>query len=844
MRTIRNSLLTAPSRQTSHLFSKKNDENTFFSQTSSKTGNFFNTSFVQPKKSDNSSDLNLENEANENFQNRIKKQSIGPSVLQRKCDTCEKCEKCEQEEKNTSLNEQPDDMVMTKSMEDSTRNSGENNSNSSSDTLENTLQASKSRGKSLPVDSQMEMEQVFGTSFDKVKVHTDSKADVMNKQLQAKAFTHGEHMYFSKGSFDTSTKEGKKLLSHELTHVVQQTKDSAPKSVQRTIGDGHDLQSSRFSGNSKLEAAFDNETLIRIGANGSHVHAIQQAVVDAGHPLPKFGVDGSFGSETHASVRSYQKKKILTVDGIVGPETMGDLDQFFTDSPPNTKIPPITNICSILESDENTKTDENGLVAVSSLTEEQKELTGDTPTVNLPNGKEAIECKTPSNKKDCKDFCGCPLPASNYKGSVGDLALTMDKAVAFHENNPTPGKDPRKHICPPKGTPVRVLSIIPVGAMILLKVRFCNGPLPDKQGNMVTEVFIQQQFVHNGKKLNIKGTDEVTMLNEIELEAEGAHPGSQPDWDVAHDPSSHGQVEINGSDKKPKVKIKGKKLSSLKGDVKIKVSVCGMIALHRLTVVQPFTPNLPTPIVPSKPLGPKKTDKTPFFCEPFTNSLDEKSARSFAEIGLKKFISLFHGNDKDVLHLYMTYLNKPKVGTTGTLFPREFFSNPTSNFVKSFMKDPETIKHKDALQKLIVSRIRSNPKLVPPVGKTTLVLPFRTVLKDSELLDLNMRFKNGLTRIPGLVAGGPGKDSSDAGDDVRNVDGQFSVTNQGGGTLRILIKYTFDVFDAIDFCPGNSGGMLGLPLTMRLSRLEATPNVPTYDTPFEVLFNLKDDIIV
>ena len=39
--------------------------------------------------------------------------------------------------------------------------------------------------------------------------------------------------------------------------------------LQRTIGDGHDLQSARFAGDSVLEACFDNERLLQFGSRGT-----------------------------------------------------------------------------------------------------------------------------------------------------------------------------------------------------------------------------------------------------------------------------------------------------------------------------------------------------------------------------------------------------------------------------------------------------------------------------------------------------------------------------------------------------------------------------------------------
>lgn len=86
-----------------------------------------------------------------------------------------------------------------------------------------TLQQKKGTGSALPKDTLQEMNQSFGADFSSVSVHFDDVAQRMNQQIQAQAFTHGMDIFFNKGKFNPSTKEGKHLLAHELTHVLQQS---------------------------------------------------------------------------------------------------------------------------------------------------------------------------------------------------------------------------------------------------------------------------------------------------------------------------------------------------------------------------------------------------------------------------------------------------------------------------------------------------------------------------------------------------------------------------------------------------------------------------------------------
>jgi hypothetical protein len=66
------------------------------------------------------------------------------------------------------------------------------------------------------------MEGAFGADFSGVRVHTDAQSDSLNKSIQAKAFTTGSDIFFSKGAYDPGSQDGQQLLGHELTHVVQQ----------------------------------------------------------------------------------------------------------------------------------------------------------------------------------------------------------------------------------------------------------------------------------------------------------------------------------------------------------------------------------------------------------------------------------------------------------------------------------------------------------------------------------------------------------------------------------------------------------------------------------------------
>jgi hypothetical protein len=88
---------------------------------------------------------------------------------------------------------------------------------------ESQLKSLRGSGKPLPKDLRSFMEPRFGADFGGVRVHSGGEAVQLNRELNAKAFTHGQDIYFGAGRYQPGTDAGKHLIAHELTHVIQQT---------------------------------------------------------------------------------------------------------------------------------------------------------------------------------------------------------------------------------------------------------------------------------------------------------------------------------------------------------------------------------------------------------------------------------------------------------------------------------------------------------------------------------------------------------------------------------------------------------------------------------------------
>jgi outer membrane biosynthesis protein TonB len=93
----------------------------------------------------------------------------------------------------------------------------------------NYIAAINGKGNPLPAQSNNFFTNKMGYDFSDVKIHTGKEAGESASNINAKAYTIRNHIVFNEGQYNTESSEGKKLLAHELTHVVQQ--DSTEKMV-------------------------------------------------------------------------------------------------------------------------------------------------------------------------------------------------------------------------------------------------------------------------------------------------------------------------------------------------------------------------------------------------------------------------------------------------------------------------------------------------------------------------------------------------------------------------------------------------------------------------------------
>jgi Domain of unknown function (DUF4157) len=155
--------------------------------------------------------------------------------VQRKCAECEKEEKKvhrmenkKEEDKKLMREEDKKEEDSIQKKEDSKEEKEKlqkkeaGTTSASSPGVSNYISSISSKGNPLSAQANHFFSSRMGYDFSKVKIHTGKDAADSAKDINAKAYTVGNNIVFNEGQFNTESVEGKKLMAHELTHVVQQ----------------------------------------------------------------------------------------------------------------------------------------------------------------------------------------------------------------------------------------------------------------------------------------------------------------------------------------------------------------------------------------------------------------------------------------------------------------------------------------------------------------------------------------------------------------------------------------------------------------------------------------------
>ncbi len=90
--------------------------------------------------------------------------------------------------------------------------------------MESSITTLKGGGRALAESERKFFEPRFGYNFSQVRLHTDTRAAASAVALNAQAYTYGHDIVFGAGRYQPNTAQGRRLLAHELTHVIQGSK--------------------------------------------------------------------------------------------------------------------------------------------------------------------------------------------------------------------------------------------------------------------------------------------------------------------------------------------------------------------------------------------------------------------------------------------------------------------------------------------------------------------------------------------------------------------------------------------------------------------------------------------
>ena len=123
-----------------------------------------------------------------------------------------KCEHCEEEEKKMQ------------------RKENGNEPGEASAQVENYVNSLSGNGNPMSEKEKSFFESRMGYDFSNVRLHTDAVAAKSAQSINALAYTTDNNIVFNQGQYAPGTDSGKKLLGHELTHVVQQNETASYQS--------------------------------------------------------------------------------------------------------------------------------------------------------------------------------------------------------------------------------------------------------------------------------------------------------------------------------------------------------------------------------------------------------------------------------------------------------------------------------------------------------------------------------------------------------------------------------------------------------------------------------------
>jgi hypothetical protein len=194
-------------------------------------------------------------------------------------------------------------------------------------------------GESLDAHTRATMEARFGHDFSRVQIHTGPRAAEAAQAINANAYTVGHDIVFDRGQYDPRTTKGKRLLAHELAHVVQQRHGAAS-------GSAYAAGRVAAGRGSTMEAAADRASSAghgggRVDSVGQQGLAVQRQERSEEENRRFMGPGGQPLFQLHLDPQIEAQAMAFRLQHLLDPETLAlTLSQMNVDSLVRTSPPP------------------------------------------------------------------------------------------------------------------------------------------------------------------------------------------------------------------------------------------------------------------------------------------------------------------------------------------------------------------------------------------------------------------------------------------------------------------------------------------------------------------------
>jgi hypothetical protein len=163
-------------------------------------------------------------------------------------------------------------------------------------------EALRSPGQPLDATTRAFMEPRFGHEFSNVRVHTDAKAAESARAVNALAYTVGRDVVFGTGQYAPGAPQGRKLLAHELTHVMQQQNAAlASQAGVSQPGDAFEQEADRMADDVMTSRSVRSRLITPGGPNDAALARKIWRKADESLPVPRWSQLPAYAQSALAS---------------------------------------------------------------------------------------------------------------------------------------------------------------------------------------------------------------------------------------------------------------------------------------------------------------------------------------------------------------------------------------------------------------------------------------------------------------------------------------------------------------------------------------------------------------